>query len=507
MKRLILVLGDQLSTELSSLSYADPETDTVLMAEVREEADYIPHHRKKIAFTFAAMRHFRDRLRDEGWRVRYTTFEDADNTGSLDGEVARAVTHLEPDEIVVTEPGEWRLMDRIVAGQDRYRISLRVLNDERFLCSRQDFADWAENRKQLRMENFYREMRRRTGLLMDGDQPVGGKWNYDALNRKPPRKDLQIPARQQFHPDGITTEVLRLVDRAFPHNFGSLNGFRFPVTEAEAEQALDHFITHCLPHFGDYQDAMIAGEPFMYHSLLSISINAGLLDPLTVCVAAENAYRDGNAPLGAVEGFIRQIIGWREYVRGVYWLKMPAYRDMNALDQQSPLPDFYWTAETRMSCVRAVIEQTRDEAYAHHIQRLMITGNLAMLLGVNPGEVHEWYLAVYADAYEWVELPNTLGMSQFADGGLLGSKPYAAGGNYINRMSTYCAGCHFDVKEKTGTDACPFNYLYWDFLNRKRDRLEGNHRLRQAYATWDRMDSDRKAAISRDAAGFRRNPG
>ncbi|WP_416898943.1 MAG: cryptochrome/photolyase family protein [Minwuia sp.] len=506
MTRLVLVLGDQLTPGLSSLAFADPEADTVLMAEVRAEAGYAPHHRRKIVFIFSAMRHFRDEVREAGWSVRYTTYDDPDNAGDLAGEVARAAAALEPEEIVVTEPGEWRLLDEMAGWEDRFGLPVRILSDERFLCSRQDFAAWADGRKTLTMEYFYREMRRKTGLLMDGDAPEGGKWNYDADNRKPPKEGLGLPERAWFEPDAVTEEVLDLVGRAFPDNFGSLENFRFAVTRADAEKALDHFIADCLPRFGDYQDAMVKGERFMFHSLLSPYINVGLLDPLAVCERAAKAHADGDAPLNAVEGFIRQIIGWREYVRGVYWLKMPEYRDMNALDQRSGLPDFYWTAETRMACVREVVEQTRDEAYAHHIQRLMITGNLAMLLGAKPAEIHEWYLAVYIDAFEWVELPNTLGMSQFADGGLLGSKPYAAGGNYINRMSDYCGGCHYSVSRKTGPDACPFNYLYWDFLDRKRDRLGGNRRLSNMYATWDRMDGERRDEIRRDAARFRRNP-
>lgn len=505
-RRLVLVLGDQLSPGLSSLDYSDPRADTVLMAEVREEATYAPHHRKKIALIFSAMRHFRDRLRADGRDVRYTAYDDPDNTGSLAGEVARLAAEVAPDEIVVTEPGEWRLMQEMLEWERRYGIPVRILNDERFLCSRQDFAGWAEGRKQLRMENFYRDMRRRTGLLMEGDDPAGGRWNFDPENRKPPKEGLDLPERRWFAPDAITEEVLALVAREFPDGFGSLEDFRFAVTAEQAEMTLEHFIADCLPSFGDYQDAMVAGERFMFHSLLSASINIGLLDPLEVCRRAEDAYEDGHAPLNAVEGFIRQIIGWREYVRGVYWLKMPDYRDMNALDQDAPLPGFFWTGDTKLNCMRHAVEQTRDEAYAHHIQRLMITGNLAMLLGVRPAEIHEWYLAVYADAFEWVELPNTLGMSQFADGGILGSKPYAAGGNYISRMSDYCAGCAFDVKQKTGLDACPFNYLYWDFMDRKRPHLEGNHRLGRVYSTWDRMDAARKAEIRRDALEFRRKP-
>ena len=505
-RRLIPILGDQLDPGLALLRGARKDRDVVLLAEVGEEAAYVPHHKRKIAFTFAAMRHHRDLLRERGWRVRYTAYDDPDNTHSLKGEAARALKAEGLGAVAVTEPGEWRLLEDMKSWAGDFGVPVEIAGDRRFFTTPAWFRHWAEGRKILRMEDFYREMRKRTGILMQDGAPAGGKWNFDRENRKPPKKGMTFPAPPRFEPDAETRAVLDLVERRFSGNFGRLDGFALAVTAADAEKALDHFVERCLPDFGDYQDAMVRGERFMFHSLLSVCINAGLLDPRAVCERAVAAWEAGHAPLNAVEGFVRQILGWREFVRGVYWLKMPDYAQMNELDQRRSLPDFYWTAETDMACVGEVIAQTRDEAYAHHIQRLMVTGNLAMLLGVKPAEIHEWYLAVYADAYEWVELPNTLGMSQFADGGLLGSKPYAAGGNYINRMSDYCAGCRYDVKQRTGPDACPFNYLYWDFLDRKRDRLGGNHRLRNVYATWDRMDDGRKRAIREDALRFRRNP-
>ncbi len=375
-----------------------------------------------------------------------------------------------------------------------------MLEDDRFVATHAEFRAWAEGRKQLRMEYFYREMRRKTGLLMDGDQPEGGKWNYDAENRKPAKSDLFMPTPMRTDPDAITIDVLGLVTRRFDNHFGDLEPFWFGVTRAHAEAALDHFIEVALAKFGDYQDAMLEGEKFLYHSLLSLYINAGLLDPLDVCKRVEDAYQAGEAPLNAAEGFIRQIIGWREYVRGIYWLKMPDYVDENFFGNTRALPDFYWTAETDMACLRAAISQTKEEAYAHHIQRLMVTGNFALLAGIDPKQVHEWYLAVYADAYEWVELPNTLGMSQFGDGGVLGSKPYASSGNYINKMSDHCKGCSYSVSQKTGDGACPFNPLYWDFLHRNRDKLAGNPRMAQMYRTWDRMSADKQADYLESAA-------
>ena len=491
--RLILILGDQLSRQISSLRDLG-EGDTVLLCEVMEEATYVRHHPKKIAFLFSAMRHFAEELRESGVAVAYVRLDDPDNSGSFTGEVQRAVRRLSPDSIVVTEPGEWRVLDAMQGWQRALNLPVEIRDDDRFLCSRAEFKAWADSRKQLRMEFFYRDMRRKTGLLMEGEAPAGGRWNFDAENRKPASPDLLTPARKGFKPDAITREVLALVEARFSHHFGTLDGFDFAVTRAQAESLVDRLIEDHLPLFGDQQDAMLTSDRALSHSLLSFYINAGLLDPLSICRRVEAAYRAGKAPLNAAEGFIRQIIGWREYVRGVYWLKMPEYREGNALKAHRALPDFYWTGETRMACMRQVILETRDHAYAHHIQRLMVTGNFALLAGIKPQEIHQWYLEVYADAYEWVELPNVIGMSQFADGGFLGSKPYAAGGNYINRMSDYCGGCSYDVKKKTGPDACPFNALYWDFLARHETLLKDNRRLGPVYSTWHRMsDSQRKA--------------
>ncbi len=499
-RNLILVLGDQLSPGLSSLKAADPARDLVLMVEVAEEATYVRHHKKKIAFLFSAMRHFAEALRAAGWTVDYVALDAPDNAGSFTGEIERAIARHAPERILATEPGEWRVREAMDGWQGHFEIPVEILEDDRFICSRGAFADWAEGRKQLRMEYFYRDMRRKTGLLMDGDDPEGGKWNYDAENRKPATADLFMPQPPRFDPDATTQEVLALVEARFADHFGDLTPFWFAVTAEEAEAALDHFIERALPSFGDYQDAMLADQRFLYHAVIGLYLNAGLLDPLAVCRRAEEAYRAGAAPLNAVEGFIRQIVGWREYIRGIYWLEMPDYGTRNFLAADRPLPAFYWTGETDMACLRAAITQTKEEAYAHHIQRLMVTGNFAMLAGVDPAEVHEWYLAVYADAYEWVEMPNVLGMSQFADGGLLASKPYAASGNYINKMSDYCRGCRFDVKQKTGADACPFNPLYWDFLVRNADKLRGNPRLGQVFRTWDRMAPEKQAEYRDSAA-------
>ncbi|MEM7122219.1 MAG: cryptochrome/photolyase family protein [Pseudomonadota bacterium] len=500
--RLILILGDQLSPSLSSLEAADKGRDQILMVEVMEEATYVRHHKKKIAFLLSAMRHFAEHLRGDGWQVDYVRLDDDGNTGSFTGEIERAIGRRKPTSLLVCEPGEWRVRAMMETWAERFHLPTTILDDDRFVCSHADFARWAEGRKQLRMEHFYREMRQRTGLLMEGKKPVGGRWNFDADNRKPAKPDLLLPQPLPFDPDEITQDVLRLVADRFSDHFGDLNPFWFAVTTAQAEAAFDHFVESTLPLFGDFQDAMLRDHRFLYHSVISHTINAGLLDPFDACRRVETAYDTGQVPLNAAEGFIRQIIGWREYVRGIYWLFMPGYLDNNVFGASRPLPGFYWTGETDMACLSAAITQTKEEAYAHHIQRLMVTGNFAMLAGVEPRAVHEWYLMVYADAYEWVELPNTLGMSQFADGGLLASKPYAASGNYINKMSDYCGTCRYDVKQKTGDGACPFNALYWDFLDRSADVLRGNPRLTNVYATWDRMDGNKQAAYRESAASF-----
>ncbi|MDC0659021.1 cryptochrome/photolyase family protein [Leisingera sp. SS27] len=494
LRNLILVLGDQLCRNVSSLDGADRDQDIILMAEVSEEAGYVRHHKKKIAFLFSAMRHFARELEEDGWKVRYTKLDDPENSGSLAGEIERALDGQRFSRVVITEPGEYRVKSALDAWAEASGAVLEMRQDSRFLCSHERFQSWAEGRKQLRMEYFYREMRRETGLLMQGDQPEGGKWNFDQENRKPAKGDLCLPHPLETRPDAITEEVLDLVEARFGSHFGSLRPFWFAVTREGALQALEDFAEKALSCFGDYQDAMLEGERFLYHSVLSQYMNSGLLEPMEVCRRVERAYYEGDAPLNAAEGFIRQVIGWREYVRGIYWLNMPGYTEQNYFGASRPLPEFYWNGETGMACLAAAITQTRDEAYAHHIQRLMVTGNFAMLAGVDPHEVHEWYLAVYADAYEWVEAPNVIGMSQFADGGLLGSKPYAASGNYINKMSNHCAGCSYDVKRKTGEKACPFNSLYWDFLVRNAGKLRGNPRLRQVYRTWDRMSAERQNA-------------
>lgn len=502
MKILRLILGDQLSESISSLNGYNFDTDIILMCEVWHEATYVKHHKKKIVFLFAAMRHFSEQLKQQGYNIEYKKLDKLDSTGSFNGEIKHMLSKHTVDRIVVTHPGEYRVLVALRSLEHELNIPVEIRQDNRFLCSPDQFAAWANVRKTLRMEYFYREMRKTYDILMDNNAPIGGEWNYDAHNRKPPQAGLRIPPPYISKIDEITQAVIALVSECFAHHFGDIEPFHFAVTRTDALKVLEQFIEQRLAHFGDYQDAMIQGEPWMYHSHLSFYLNCGLLLPLECVQAAEAAYHQGKAPLNAVEGFIRQIIGWREYVRGIYWLKMPQYADHNFFEAKRQLPSFYWTANTKMNCLRQCVLETKQNAYAHHIQRLMVLGNFALLAGIDPQYVNEWFLIVYADAYEWVELPNVSGMILFADGGYLASKPYAAGGSYINKMSDYCKHCRYKVTQKNGVDACPFNYLYWNFLDRNREKLGKNHRIGMMYKTFDRMSEERQKAIREDSEQF-----
>jgi deoxyribodipyrimidine photolyase-related protein len=499
MTTLRFVLGDHLTRDIASLADLKPG-DVVLMVEVAEETTYVPHHKQKIALILSAMRHFAQALREEGVVVDYVELDAPENAGGFVGELRRAVARHRATRVVVAEPGEWRVRAALESADLGAKLEIR--EDDRFFATTRRFAAWARGRSGYRMEFFYREMRRAHSVLMEGEEPVGGRWNFDAENRKPPPKSFHPDPPPRFAPDLITQDVLKLVGTWFADHFGDLEPFGWAVTRDDALKALDAFVGGHLPDFGDHQDAMAKGEPFLHHATLSPYLNIGLLSPREVCAAAERAYARGEAPLNAVEGFIRQILGWREYMRGLYWLKMPEYAQSNALDARRPLPGFYWTGETKLACVAEVVGQLRRHAYAHHIQRLMVTGNLALIAGFAPVEVEAWYLAVFADAYDWVELPNTHGMSLFADGGVVGSKPYAASGAYINRMSNYCGSCVYDPKIKSGDKACPFNPLYWDFLARNRTKLAKNPRMAMPYRTLDAMSQERRAEIKRDATAI-----
>jgi len=469
------------------------------MAEVSSESTHVWSHKARIALFLSAMRHFRDELLRQGVNVHYTELRDS----TLGQELRRSVQTFRPQKVMVVEPGEWRVQYELKHALPE----LQIIPDQYFLCSREEFASHASRRKQLRLEFFYREMRRKHNILMENNQPIGGAWNFDAENRGSFNKNGpgHLPLPISFPPDAITGEVISLVEKKFPQHPGHLQKFNWPLTRSQALQALDDFIANRLADFGRYQDAMWKGQPWLYHSRLSAALNLKLLHPLEVIKAAENAYHQNKAPLASVEGFIRQILGWREYVRGIYWYFMPGYAEKNEMNAEQPLPDFYWTGETDMSCMKEVIAQTLDYGYAHHIQRLMVTGLYALLLGVNPTEIHRWYLAIYVDAVEWVELPNVLGMSQYADGGLMSSKPYIATGKYIQRMSNYCQNCRFHPDQSTGPHACPFTTLYWDFLIRHQKMLEKNQRMQLQLRNLQRLDKSKRTEIRKLADTLRSN--
>lgn len=477
------------------------------MAEVAGESTHVWSHKARITLFLSAMRHFRDRLHEKGMQVNYRQLEDSANTDSLIGELEKSVNDLAPEKLIVVQPGSYRVLTELKEFAKTTNVELEVRNDRHFLCSLDQFRVHAEGRKQLRMEYFYREMRKRTGILMEKGKPVGGKWNYDSDNRQSFSKSGPegIEPAISFEPDKITKKVIKLVNQKFADHPGDLGEFDWPVTQDAAIEALQDFISNRLPEFGKFQDAMWTDEPILNHSLLSASMNLKLLDPRVVIAAAVASYESGRAPLSGVEGFVRQILGWREYVRGVYWLNMPEYLDRNELDVAADLPDFYWTGETDMNCLSQAIGQTLVYGYAHHIQRLMVTGLFSLLLGVEPKQIHRWYLAVYVDAVEWVELPNTLGMSQYADGGVMASKPYIASGKYIQRMSNYCAGCRFNPANSVGEEACPFTTLYWDFLATHKERLVKNNRMVFQVKNLERKDPDDLAEIREQAISLRKS--
>lgn len=510
-RHLVVVLGDQLDKDSAAFDGFDAGQDAVWMAEVAEESTHVWSIKARIAIFLCAMRHFRDALRHRSVTVHYRQLDEAGSLGTLAGELTATVNRLCPRKLIVVQPGEWRVEQSLQTAARGLGLELEIRPDRHFLSTREEFAAHARGRKQLRMEFFYREMRRKHDVLMDGDEPVGGKWNFDADNRESFGKSGpgDVPQPVRFPPDEVTREVLELVATRFAGHPGSLAHFDWPVTPEQARAALHDFIAHRLPDFGKYEDAMwsssdgLFARPYLFHSRLSAAMNLKLLDPREVLAAAEEAYREKRAPLASVEGFIRQILGWREFVRGIYWHLMPGYRDMNVLDAQEPLPDFYWTGKTEMNCLREAIGQTLEFGYAHHIQRLMVTGLFSLLLGVRPQAVHEWYLAMYVDAVEWVELPNTLGMSQHGDGGLMASKPYVASGKYIERMSNYCAGCRYDPAKSTGDDACPFTTLYWDFLLRHEKFLSKNQRMAMQLKNLARLDPPKRKAIQQQATRCR----
>lgn len=505
LRHLVVVLGDQLDRQASAFDGFDAAQDRVWMCEAAEEATHVWCSQQRLAVFLAAMRHFAQALREEGLPLQYTE----QHPGSLAQALAATLAAQPVQAVVMTEPGDWRVQQALQAACAAAGVALQWREDRHFLCSRAEFAAHARGRKQLRMEFFYREMRRRHRVLMvagaDGDEPAGGQWNYDAENREGfgPQGPGFVPPPTRFAPDALTQQVLALVRTQYASHPGTVDEFGWPVTRAQALQGLQVFVEERLADFGRWQDAMWEGQPWLYHSHVSVALNLKLLHPREVVAAAEAAWQAGRAPLPAVEGFIRQVLGWREYVRGIYWLKMPGYLGLNALQATAELPAWFWSGDVPMRCLRDAITQTLRLGYAHHIQRLMVTGLYLLLHGVHPQQVHGWYLSVYVDAVEWVELPNTLGMSQYADGGLMASKPYAATGKYIERMSDHCRGCRFKPAVRTGPQACPYTTLYWDFLLRHEARFASHPRMALQVKNLARLDEAERRAIARRAAAVR----
>ena len=505
LRHLVLVLGDQLDLDASAFDGFDPAQDRVWMAEVADESTHVPSSKQRTALFLSAMRHFALAVRARHWPLDYTRLDDAGNAGSLAAQLRHAIARERPAGLVMTAPGDWRVLQALRAVASECDLPLDLRDDRHFFSTVREFAEHAQGRKQVRLEYWYRALRQKNGILMDGSEPAGGQWNYDADNRESFGKGgpVDLPAPPRFEPDATTREVLALVATRFADHPGQLETFGWPVTREQALQALGDFIAHRLPLFGRYEDALWAGEPWLYHSLLSSALNLKLLNPREAVQAAEAAWRAGHVPLAAAEGFIRQILGWREYVRGIYWTQMPTYLERNALDAQALLPAFFWTGKTDMVCLRDALTQTLRYGYAHHIQRLMVTGLYLLMRGVRPQAVHQWYLSVYVDAVEWVELPNTLGMSQYGDGGLMASKPYIATGKYIQRMGNHCKECRYDPAQSTGPTACPYTTLYWDFLMRHETMLAQNPRMGMQVRNLARLAPDKRAAIAEQAQAHR----
>lgn len=496
-RHLVLVLGDQLDRRSSALEDFDPARDRILMVEAPGEAKRAWSSKPRTAVFLAAMRHFARELEAQGLAVDYLALGRHPHE-TIEAALAQALARLRPQRLVAVEPGEWRLERAIERVAAEAGTPLAWREDRHFLVSRLEFAQWARGYRQVRMENFYRWMRRRTGVLMEGDEPAGGRWNFDAENRESFGRDgpRDIPAVPAFPPDALTRQVLEEVERHFADHPGELAAFSWPVTREDALAALEAFVRERLPGFGRHQDAMWTGEATLNHSLLSVAMNLKLLDPREVIAAAERAWREGRAGLESVEGFVRQVLGWREFIRGLYWLDMPGLAEANHFGHARALPAWYWTGNTRMNCMREAVGQTLRTGYAHHIQRLMVTGQFALLAEVDPKAVAGWYLAVYADAVEWAELPNVAGMALYANGGRFTSKPYVASGAYIDRMSDYCRGCAYRPKVAAGPKACPVTTLYWHFLARHEDEFAAHPRTALMIRNLRRLSGAEREAIS-----------
>lgn len=494
-RNLVIVFGDQLSHQSSAFTDFDPEQDAVWMAETSEENTHVWCHKQRIVLFLAAMRHFRDELRAREFTVHYTELTPSAKTdrGRSFAELLRLdLPKLKPKNVIFVQPGDLRVEHSVQSVLTELKFPADIRGDTHFLVTQEEFASWAKGKKSLVMEFFYRWVRKTRNIFMDElGQPEGGQWNFDSENREafgkagPPRSTTPT-----FKPDALTQQVITLTAQRFADHPGLLDSFNWPVTRTQALSLLQHFATHQLPEYGRWQDAMWTGEAFLFHSRLSSSLNTKLISPQECVDAATQAWRKRTAPINSVEGFIRQIVGWREFVRGIYYLEMPDYASNNHFSAERQLPSFFWDGDTDMNCVKSAMQNILKHGWTHHIERLMVLGNFAQLWGTNPYLFHEWHMAMYVDAIDWVSLPNTLGMSQYGDGGLMSTKPYCASGNYIHKMSNFCSGCRYDYRKRTGEDACPFTTLYWHFLDRHADQLQGNARMKFAMANLRRVRSN-----------------
>ena len=503
-KTLRLILGDQLNYRHSWFRRVRKDVVYTLM-EVRQETDYVKHHIQKVVGFFGAMRHFAQDLRRRGHRVMYFTLDDASNSQALEPNLRQIIEAQGITRFEYLLPDEYRLDKQLKQIASRLPVPSAAVDTEHFLTDRQDLEKLFDGKKRYLMETFYRHMRKTHGILIEKGKPVGGKWNYDQSNRNRYDGAVPIPPLKRFQHD--VTDLVEMVTASGATTFGEIQPERFiwPLTRRQALSQLRAFISDRLPHFGTYQDAMTSDDWSLFHSRLSFALNTKMLHPMEVIQSAIDQWQrpsGSSVSIEQVEGFVRQILGWREYMRGIYWAHMPDYEKLNFFDHQTPLPDYYWTAETRMNCLHHAIAQSLKHAYAHHIQRLMVTGNFALLAGVHPDEVDAWYLGIYIDAIQWVEIVNTRGMSQFADGGVVATKPYISSANYISKMSDYCGDCYYKWKKATGDRSCPFNSLYWQFLHRHRPRLEKNHRIAMMYRTWDRMSDNRHRELLSQARTY-----
>ena len=501
MRKLRLVLGDQLNLSHSWYSIKEEETLYVLM-EIEQETSYAHHHIQKIMAFFAAMRNFNQELKDQGHRTIYLTLDEPKNKQSLSANLQMLINEFDIEKFEYQLPDEYRLDCELREFSKKLIIPAESLDTEHFLTSRDEVSKFFTGKKQFLMESFYRHMRKKYDILMNGDQPESGKWNFDQSNRKKYKGKEKISPGPDHLKD--LKSIYQLLKRKDIDTIGEVDpeNFNWPVTRKDATTHLDYFVRNLLPYFGSFQDAMHTDHWKLFHSRLSFLLNVKILHPLEVIEKVTQAYIEDHASIEQVEGFVRQIIGWREFMRGIYWCQMPEYESLNFFNHSRNLPQFYWTGKTRMNCLHHAISQSLKYAYAHHIQRLMVTGNFALLAGIDPDQVDEWYLGIYIDAIQWVEITNTRGMSQFADGGIIGTKPYVSSSNYISKMSNYCDQCFYSNSKKVGEKACPFNSLYWHFYHRNRDKLGNNQRISMMYRTLDKMDRNKREDLLRQATHY-----